>query len=252
LWCCASLARFGISVGLSPEAGILLRPASIERFVIVGLSRTTVGRQRDIRTNLRFVARRVVPRLCEPAPVPLGRTRATTAYSPSEIAAYLALADCQPTYARKMRLQALVCAGAGAGLTGHDLREVTGRDVAPRAGGLVVSVRGRAQRSVPVLAQYHPRLLESATFAGSGYIVGGVARDRHNVTNRLIATVSGGRDLDRLELSRLRATWLVACAERIGLPGFFRAAGFSFSQQLCDLVAAMAVPDDDELVGLLG
>ncbi len=75
---------------------------------------------------------------------------------------------------------------------------------------------------------------------------------RRNLTNRLVASVSGGCDLDRLELSRLRATWLFVCAERLGLPGLFAAAGFSFSQHLCDIVAGMAVPDDHELVTLLG
>ena len=77
--------------------------------------------------------------------------------------------------------------------------------------------------------------------------------DRHNVTNRLVASLSGGHDLERLDLSRLRATWLATVAEtRLGLPGLFKAAGFSFSQQLCDLVADLNVPDDDDLVDLLG
>ncbi len=145
LWSCASLARFSIGVGLDPVPEVLFRPSSIERFVIVGLAGASPGRRRDIRTNLRFVARRVVPGLCEPAPVGLPRSRAKAPYSPGEIAAYLALADAQPSLPRRMRLQALICAGAGAGLNGADLRDLRGDDVSPLGGGLVVIVRGRPQ-----------------------------------------------------------------------------------------------------------
>lgn len=252
LWSCASLARFSISVGLEPVPEVLFGSSVIERFVIVGLAAATPSRRRDIRTNLRFVARRVVPTMCEPAPVALPRSRAKVPYTSEEIAAYLALADAQPSLSRRMRLQAMVCVGAGAGLTGADLRDLRGDDVSFLNGGLVVVVRGASPRHVPVLFAYHARLVESAEFAGGGFVVGGVLGDRHNVTNRLVASLSGGSDLDRLELSRLRATWLATVAERLGLPGLFKAAGFSFSQQLCDLVANMAVPDDDELVELLG
>ena len=252
LWSCASLARFSIPVGLEAVPEVLFRSSVIERFVIVGMAAASPSRRRDIRTNLRFVARQVVPELCQPLPLALPRSRAKVPYSPGEIDAYLALADAQPSLPRAMRLQAMVCLGAGAGLTGADLRDLRGDDVMFLNGGLVVAVRGRSPRTVPVLRPYHERLRDSAAFAGGGFVIGGVSSDRHNVTNRLVASLSGGHDLERLDLSRLRASWLATLAERLGLPGLFKAAGFSFSQQLCDLVANMAVPDDDDLVDLLG
>ena len=252
LWSCASLTRFSIPVGLDAVPEVLFRSSVIERFVIVGMATASPSRRRDIRTNLRFVARHVVPKLCQPLPVALPRSRAKIPYSPGEIGAYLALADAQASLARRMRLQAMVCLGAGAGLTGADLRDLKGDDVMFINGGLVAAVRGRSPRTVPVLRPYHERLRDSAAFAGGGFVVGGVSGDRHNVTNRFVASLSGGHDLERLDLSRLRATWLATVAERLGLPGLFKVAGFSFSQQLCDLVANMAVPDDDDLVDLLG
>jgi len=252
LWSCASLARFSIPVGLEAVPEVLFRSSVIERFVIVGMATASPSRRRDIRTNLRFVARHVVPELCQPLPVALPRSRAKLPYSPGEIDAYLALADTQPSPPRRMRLQAMVCLGAGAGLTGADLRYLRGDDVMFLNGGLVVTVRGRSPRTVPVLRPYHERLRDSAAFAGGGFVVGGVSGDRHNVTNRLVASLCGGQDLERLDLSRLRATWLSSVAERLGLPGLFKAAGFSFSQQLFDLVATMSVPDDGDPVDLRG
>jgi hypothetical protein len=63
--------------------------------------------------------------------------------------------------------------GAGAGLTGADLRAVRGTDVACRSGGVVVEVRGARPRAVPLLSRYHDILLASAEFAGSGLVTAG-------------------------------------------------------------------------------
>ncbi|MGO9909995.1 MAG: hypothetical protein ACLPQS_02360 [Acidimicrobiales bacterium] len=250
LWSCASLGRFGLSVGLEMSADVLLRPSVIERFVVVFGSQPS--RRRDLRTNLRHVARRVVPELWMPGPVPLGRTRASLAYSPGEMAAYLRLADAQPTEARRERLSGLICLGAGAGLSGADLRLVRGCDIAHRHGGLVVTVRGRAPRVVPVLQAYEARLVSSARFSGERFVIGGVAADRHNVTTRLVNSACVRGDLPRLEVSRLRATWLSAQAEALGLPALFAAAGFSYPQQLYDIVCRLGRPSEAELVSRLG
>jgi hypothetical protein len=71
--------------------------------------------RRTLRTNLRFIGRRVVPRLY-PADLPLPRERSRQPYRAAEISGYLALADAQPTRERPMRAAGLVCLGAGTGL----------------------------------------------------------------------------------------------------------------------------------------
>ena len=149
LWAAARLAAFGIPLGLEPVPEVLLHPSVIERFAASapGLSGSA---RRTLRTNLRFLARRVVPALA-PVDAALPRERAKAPYSPAEIG-YLALADAQPTLSRQMRAAGLVCLGAGAGLTGADLRAVRGTGVACRSGGVVVEVRGARPRAVPVLA----------------------------------------------------------------------------------------------------
>jgi hypothetical protein len=187
-----------------------------------------------------------------PAPVPLSRERAKAPYAPSEICAYLALADAQPTLARLMHLSGLICLGAGAGLMGADLRTVTGTDVIARSGGVVVEVKGRRARVVPVLARYHERVLASASFAGAGYVTGGFSAQRRNVTASLKASVAGGADLPGLDTGRLRATWLVDAAQAIGLKAFMDAAGITCSQRLGDLVATLATGTESDAVALLG
>jgi integrase len=229
---------------------VLLHPSVTGRFAAhaPGLSGVT---RRTMRTNLRFLARAVVPQLA-PADRPLPRERAKAPYCPAGIGGYLALAAAQPTAARRMRASGLVCLGAGAGLIRGDLRDVRGSDVARRSGGVVVQVRGTRPRAVPVLARYHGALLAAAAFAGTGLVTGGADPARRNVTTPLIRGLDGGTGLPRLDTSRLRATWLADCATQIGLATFMHAAGITCSQRLGDLLASPEPGSEAEAVALLG
>jgi len=143
------LAGYGIGLGLEPVPEVLLHPSAAGRFTRCAPGLTGVA-QRTLRTNLRFIGRRVVPQLY-PANVPLPRNRSRQPYGHAEIDGYLALADAQPTRERQMRAAGLVCLGAGAGLIRGDLRDVRGADVACRSGGVVVSVR-QAERTFGLAA----------------------------------------------------------------------------------------------------
>jgi integrase len=250
LWAAGKLADYAVPLGLEAVPGVLLHPSVAERFTRCAPGLSGVAR-RTLRTNLRFIGRRVVPQFY-PADVPLPRERAKQPYSPAEIAGYLALADAQPAAERRMRAAGLVCLGAGAGLIRGDLRDVRGTDVARRSGGVVVTVRGARPRTVPVLARYHFRLLAAARSAGDALICGGADPGRRNITNPLVAALDGGTGLPRLDTSRLRATWLRDCGEMLGLATFMHAAGISCSQRLGDLVAGLDPAGEAEAVRLLG
>jgi integrase len=250
LWAAGKLADYAVSLGLEPAPQVLLHPSTVERFTRCAPGLSGAAR-RTLRTNLRFIGRRVVPHLY-PADAPLPRDRAKQPYSQAEIAGFLALAGAQPTAERRARAAGLVCLGAGAGLIRGDLRGARGSDVAQRCGGVVVMVRGSRPRAVPVLARYHGPLLSAARFAGDGLICGGAAAGRRNLTNRLVTSLDGGGGLPRLDTSRLRATWLAGCGELLGLATFMHAAGISCSQRLGDLVAGLEPAGEAEAVRLLG
>jgi integrase len=201
-------------------------------------------------TNLRALAR--ITLTPAPAPLQLSRARAHHPYSDHEIGRYLALAGHQPTPARRARAGALIALGAGAGLTSSDLRHVRGTDVQVRSGGLAVVVSSAHPRVVPVLARYHDVLVASATFAADSFIIGGDHSTRPNVTNRLVSSLSGGEDLERLSMKRLRSTWLVQMAELIGLQSFMDAAGLTCSQHLGDVVALCERASEAATVQRLG
>ena len=250
LWAAGKLAGWGIGLGLEPVPEVLLHPSVIERFTAHAPGLTGVTR-RTLRTNLRFLARAVVPALC-PADAPLPRERAKAAYTAAEISGYLALADAQPTAARRARAAGLICLSAGAGLIRSDLRAVRGTDIACRSGGVIVTVGGRRPRVVPVLARYHQPLLAAAAFAGTGLVTGGTDADRSNITNPLVSSLASGTGLPRLDTSRLRATWLAEVAQILGLATFMHAAGITCSQRLGDIIAALQPGDEATAVALLG
>jgi hypothetical protein len=250
LWAAGKLADYGIALGLAPVPEVLLHPSTAERFTRCAPGLSPVAR-RTLRTNLRFIGRRVVPHLY-PADAPLPRERAKKPYSRAEIDGYLALADAQPAMERRMRAAGLVCLGAGAGLIRGDLRDVRGTDVACRSGGVVVTVRGARPRAVPVLARYQDRLLAAARFAGTALVCGGGHPGRRNLTNPLVRALDGGTGLPRLDTSRLRATWLAEVAELLGLATFMAAAGISCSQRPGDLVAGLDPAGEADAVRLLG
>jgi integrase len=250
LWAAGKLADYGIGLGLDAVPEVLLHPSTAERFTRCAPGLSPAAR-RTLRTNLRFIGRRVVPHLY-PADLPLPRERSKKPYGPAEISGFLALADAQPTLERRMRAAGLICLGAGAGLIRGDLRDVRGTDISCQSGGVLVQVRGPRARTVPVLARYQDRLLAAAESAGSGLVCGGTGTGRRNITSPLVRSLDGGAGLPRLDTSRLRATWLADCGELLGLAAFMRAAGISCSQRLGDLVAGLEPGGEEQAVRLLG
>jgi hypothetical protein len=250
LWAAGRLADWALPLGLDAVPEVLLHPSVAERFTRSAPGLSGVAR-RTLRTNVRFIGRRVVPQLY-PADLPLPRERSKEPYTAAETGGFLALADAQPTAGRRMRAAGLVCLGAGAGLIRGDLRDVHGTDVITRSGGVLVTVHGPRPRDVPVLARYHGRLLAAARFAGDALVLCGTDPGRRNLTSPLVNALSAGGGLPRLDTSRLRATWLRDCAELLGLATFMHAAGITCSQRLGDLLAGLEPAGEAAAVALLG
>ena len=112
--------------------------------------------------------------------------------------------------------------------------------------------KAKAPIEPAVLERFQGRLLDAAGFAGGDYIIGAAMRD--DATSRaisflawLVETISG-----RIDLSRLRSSFLSAMAAQIGLRAFMDAAGISCSQRLGDLVANFsASPQKNKPLGSL-
>jgi hypothetical protein len=215
----------------APE--VLLHPV-IERFAAhsPGLSPSA---RRTLRTNLRFIARRVVPQLRAPD-APLGRERAKPPCTPAEIAGFLALAGAQPAPGRRMRASALICLAAGPADRRGPARRARHRCCPP----LRRRARSRTRRPAPGGAGPGPLPRQAAA-----------TRTRRNVTCPLVSRLAGGAGLPALDTGRLQPAWLAETAALIGLPAFMRAAGITCPQRPGDKpdtkprssAAAQASPD---------
>jgi hypothetical protein len=116
----------------------------------------------------------------------------------------------------------------------------------------LVVVGGARARAVPVLERFHEPLEQAAAFAADGYLLGGSSPQRRNLSDALTVALCSDAGLPRLQAGRLRATWLLSCAELIGLGAFMHAAGITCSQRLGDLAARLPEPDERDVVALLG
>ncbi len=63
--------------------------------------------------------------------------------------------------------------------------------------------------------------------------------------------MSGGSDLPRLELRRLRNTWIATHLQAMGFREFLTAAGIRQTQTLFDIAAREPEPDLDEIIAAL-
>src|ERR1700733_14064218 len=79
LWAAGKLADYAASLGLDLVPEVVLHPSTAERLTRSAPGLSGVAR-RTLRTNLRFIGRRVVPQLY-PAGLPLPRERARAPYS---------------------------------------------------------------------------------------------------------------------------------------------------------------------------
>ena len=251
LWAAGKLADYGLGLGLEPVPEVLLHPSTAERFTRCAPGVSGAAR-RTLRTNLRFIGRRVVPHLY-PADLPLPRERAKQPYSAAEIAGFLALADAQPTAERRMRAAGLVCLGAGAGLIRGDLRDVRGTDVACRSGGVIVAGQ-RAAAAHGAGAGPLPRPAAGRRRVRRGRP--GLRRRRarppephRTAWSRPWTAGAGCRGWTPPGCAR--PGWPTA-GELLGLATFMHAAGISCSQRLGDLVAGLEPGGEAEAVRLLG
>lgn len=207
--------------GLPDETSVFAE-AHIERFAAT--LQAGEASQATYRSRLRRVAAAV-----NPAGMP-GRAQRQTRpryrrqqlrppYTPEEMAAFRGLVADQPTEARTRRLSAPLALSAGAGLRADELRGLTAAAV--RRDGddrFTVVVDGPRARRVPVLTSY-AGLLEAA--------LDGV----------------GAADLPRLEIPRLRSTWLATLmAAPVPLAAILAAAGLTSANSLGDLAAHVADP----------
>lgn len=246
------LAAWCLEVGIPLERGRVFDPDTVERFVEDGLADASEAVRRTYRPNLRRYARILEPRMQPPVPERLPRPRSPDPYSDAEVHGLLRLADNQYTALRRRRTTALLCLGLGAGLQSGEYQHVRSDDVACQGGNVLVDVRGRYRRTVPLLEPFGHRLFVVSIRTPDEFLLGGdPCGDRRNAVWNVTSGIAGAGDLPRIEVGRMRAWWLSYHLRHLGLDALLAGAGLTGSQAIFDLVARLPRASDDAIVARL-
>ncbi len=189
------------AVPAGPE--VVFSDASLERYCATALA-GTAGSVATIRSRLRRLRDAGQPK---PTPT-ISRSAARPPYTPDELAGLWRLASAQPTVQRRRRALSVICLSAGAGCSSADLRHVDAESIVDDPEGpTFVNIGGPRPRRVPVLAGFDVALVALAEGV-CGPLVAPDPTSR-NFSSHLVDDIDGGEDLPRLEVARLRHTWLV-------------------------------------------
>jgi hypothetical protein len=217
------------------------------------------------RATARAVLTRIVHRLRpDTAPERITYTPIQAPYTPTECAAFVRLARNQPTKDRRRALSALVALGLGAGLDGHDLREIAPAHIrevtlSKDRSVLVVTVPGGQRPRTVVMRDAYTDLLREAidlhqsSKRGKNTPLTGNKATRANVgsavTDKAVTATGPGVDIST---ARLRSTWLLACmCAPIPLNALLCTAGLRSARSLADLLPYCPAPSDADVHRIL-
>ena len=226
--------------GLDLSVGVVLHPATVQRFVATLPTGADVA---TVRSKLRALTDACVPEAPVVTAAPIGRRDPRPPYTPTEVGLLFADARARKPYQRDCLLAGL-CLGLGAGTGRGEMSAVTGLDVTRRNGLLVVAVPGERARTVAVRHQYAAQLEELAATAGERLLVSPLNRGGKNVAKNLSAWMPRNGDTPAFDVDRLRATWLLHHLT-VGTPirVLADAAGTTTAVTLMALVAYLPAPD---------
>lgn len=263
------VARFGLWIAGRPERARDGVVSVAEMADLALIAEYLAGPLADAPDSTRATARSVLTRMVhrlrpDTAPERISYTPIQPPYSPEECAAFVRLARNQPTRERRRALSAMVSLGLGAGLGGHDLREVAPKHIRevtlePGRTVLVVTVPGGQRPRTVVMRDAYTDLLReaidlhNASRRGKATPLTGKKATRANVSSAITekAVTASGPGVD-ISASRLRSTWLLACmCAPIPLNILLSTAGLRSARSLADLLPHCPAPNEEDVQRIL-
>lgn len=229
-----SLALYAIERNLPLTADAVLTTQVIDTYIRQLDATDTLRAQR--RTRLLNLAANVNPGPNAPARLaPIGHVATKPPYTPAETLLIRRLTLEQPTARRARNLAAVVGVCAGCGATSPDLRHLRTATVHRQPNGIHVTFADPA-RTVVCRAFWEPVLDRAMVGADPDGLFYGEREDRRNLGAR---AVDNAELLDgpRIEIGRLRATWLAdLMTDPVPLAVILKAAGLKTARTLAELM----------------
>jgi len=191
--------------GLELRAELIFAPTLIDRYCTMAFTREGTGG--TYRSVLLAISASVLPN-SHPKLTPMHKRKIQAPYTAAEVKAHALWAAGQKTTLSRHRCMLLVAFIVGAGLQPGELRTLRRTDVKIDEDGVLVRVRGRNERSVPMLREWE----EWAALVVDGYpdaeLLWGGPRSPsgNNMVSDFMSRTMGVVPT----LTRLRATWITA------------------------------------------
>ncbi|WP_276957480.1 hypothetical protein [Ferrimicrobium acidiphilum] len=208
------------AAGLPLDREILLQHEVIEEFISRGCQGIRANSRATYRSRL-LLMRKILFEAngirVKPATTPFPAADPASPYTGRDLAALRSWADGQHTASRIRSAKILLALGAGAGLRTEDIVRLSVSDVQVDNFGVLINVRGRRPRSVPVLAEWEEAIKTALDSIPKGKPLFGEGRTSYNknaVSNFLSRRTGVGL---KPSLARLRITWIVHHL-RVGTP----------------------------------
>jgi integrase len=206
----AQLAVWADRIGVSLDPEVLLRPETIDRFLLEGCTRLTEGSRLNYRTHLWKVGAAVLGNsLFPPKALPLKRSEVNAPYTDQEITGFVSWSRGLPTLHMRRNAQALLAIGLGTGPQSNEIMRLLGTDIHEEGGLVIADVIGKAARQVPVLEEWSEAVRDLARESGSRPFF---APERKRITRRdIIGFIErcSNEGPAVFNVQRLRITWIV-------------------------------------------
>ncbi len=211
---------------------------TIDTFYVHGMASLQPSTRNDYRSRLHGVAPKVNRSLIAPTVFATeGYQHVRPGYTELEEAVLRRVAMRQRRPVIRRQLCAVVGFGAGAGLDGRDFRTLRSQHVTVTGDGILVGVTGPRPRITVVRHEYEELVLNSLESLSPTSLVLGRDVDRKSVTGNIVDRADTFDDTPKIDISRLRSTWLMSLMRRrIPIQVILNAAGLQTARSLTDLV----------------
>ncbi len=231
--------------GLSLAINDAMRDSAIDQYYHRGSSHLNAATRNDYRSRLRTQARRVAPGVHAPVVPSLGHNSVKPGYTSVEEATMRRVALGQPRPETRRRLCAVVGLGGGGGIDPQDLRFLYARDVNVRDDGIHVEVGGARARHVVIRRVYEPLVLAALDGLKPDDLILRLGRDKANPVARAIADAELFDDVPRIDMRRLRTTWITwLLTQPLPLSVVLQASGLTSARTLVDMIRHLELGGD--------
>jgi hypothetical protein len=215
---------------------------TIDAFYVGGMTAHKHATRNDYRSRLHGLAPKVNPTLVAPTVFATdGYQHVRPGYTETEEAMIRRVALRQRRPLTRRQVCAVVGFGAGAGLDGKDLRSLRAQDVTVSDDGIEVQVTGPRPRVTVVRHDYEQLVLIGIETLHPASLVLGRDIDRKSITSNILGRADVFDDAPKIEVSRLRSTWLMSLMRRsVPIQVILDAAGLQTARSLTDLVPHLA------------